>query len=202
MNITNEQQLRSIIGAPHPITASKKTDHLTDEALDFLKRSPFLIMTTVSEDLQLDASPKGDAPGFVTAPNLKTLIIPDRRGNKLADGHLNVLKTGRMGVIFFIPNTRETLRINGQARLTANPTELETYSAYGRPAVLLTELAVEECFFHCGKALIRSKLRDTASWPEPEKVSFGKMLAKANGGDSVMAEAIDRSISDDYVENL
>ena len=202
MNITNEQQLRSIIGAPHPITASKKTDHLPDEALDFLKRSPFLIMTTVSEDLQLDASPKGDAPGFVTAPNLKTLIIPDRRGNKLADGHLNVLKTGRMGVIFFIPNTRETLRINGQARLTANPTELETYSAYGRPAVLLTELAVEECFFHCGKALIRSKLWDTASWPEPEKVSFGKMLAKANGGDSVMAEAIDRSISDDYVENL
>ena len=148
MNITNEQQLRSIIGVPHPITASKKTDHLTDEALDFLKRSPFLIMTTVSEDLQLDASPKGDAPGFVTAPNLKTLIIPDRRGNKLADGHLNVLETGRMGVIFFIPNTRETLRINGQARLTANPTELETYSTYGRPAVLLTELAVEECFFH------------------------------------------------------
>ena len=202
MNITSEQHLRSIIGAPHSITATKKTDHLTDEAMAFLARSPFLIMTTVAEDLQLDASPKGDAPGFVRAPDAKTLIIPDRRGNKLADGHLNVLKTGRVGLIFLVPNTRETLRINGKARLTADPAALATFSAYGRPAVLLTEVNIEECFFHCGKALIRSKLWDMSAWDAPGQVSFGKMLAQANGGDAAMAEAIDQSISDDYIENL
>ena len=202
VNITSEQHLRSIIGAPHSITATKKTDHLTDEAMAFLARSPFLIMTTVAEDLQLDASPKGDAPGFVRAPDAKTLIIPDRRGNKLADGHLNVLKTGRVGLIFLVPNTRETLRINGKARLTADPAALATFSAYGRPAVLLTEVSIEECFFHCGKALIRSKLWDISAWDAPGQVSFGKMLAQANGGDAAMAEAIDQSISDDYIENL
>ena len=202
MNITSEQHLRSISGAPHSITKKKKIDHLSDDAMAFLARSPFLIMTTVSEDLQLDASPKGDAPGFVQAPDPKTLIIPDRRGNKLADGHLNVLKTGRVGLIFLVPNTRETLRVNGQARLTADPTALATFSAYGRPAVLLTEIRIEECFFHCGKALIRSKLWETSAWDAPGQVSFGKMLAKASGGDAAMAEAIDQSISDDYKENL
>lgn len=202
VNITSEKHLRSIIGVPHSITATKKTDYLTDEALAFLDRSPFLIMTTVSEDLQLDASPKGDAPGFARAPDPKMLIIPDRHGNKLADGHVNVLKTGRIGLIFLVPNTRETLRINGQAILTADPAELATYSAYGRPAVLLTKVTVEECFFHCGKALIRSKLWDAAAWDTPAQVSFGKMLAKASGGDAAMAAAIDQSILDDYNENL
>ncbi len=202
MNITSEQHLRSIIGMPHSITAAKKTNHLTDEAIAFIARSPFLIMTTVSEDLQLDASPKGDSPGFVRAPDPKTLIIPDRRGNKLADGHLNVLKTGRVGLIFLVPNTRETLRVNGQARLTADPAALETFSAYGRPAVLLTEIRIEECFFHCGKALIRSRLWDTSAWDAPGQVTFGKMLAQANGGDDAMAKAIDASIADDYKQNL
>ena len=187
---------------PHSITAAKKTNHLTDEAIAFIARSPFLIMTTVSEDLQLDASPKGDSPGFVRAPDPKTLIIPDRRGNKLADGHLNVLKTGRVGLIFLVPNTRETLRVNGQARLTADPAALETFSAYGRPAVLLTEIRIEECFFHCGKALIRSRLWDTSAWDAPGQVTFGKMLAQANGGDDAMAKAIDASIADDYKQNL
>jgi len=202
LNITSEKHLRSIIGTPHSITAAKKTNHLTDEAMAFIARSPFLIMTTVSEDLQLDASPKGDSPGFVRAPDAKTLIIPDRRGNKLADGHLNVLKTGRIGLIFLVPNTRETLRVNGQARLTADPAALETYSAHGRPAVLLTEVSIEECFFHCGKALIRSKLWDTSVWDAPVQVSFGKMLALASGGDPAMAKAIDQSVSDDYRDNL
>ena len=112
MQITTIEQLRAKIGSPHPSTETKKYQALNEEALEFINASPFLIMTTSSSANNLDASPKGDQPGFVIAEDDRTLIIPDRPGNKLADGHLNILDNPTIGLIFFVPNTRETLRIN------------------------------------------------------------------------------------------
>jgi len=202
MSIKSVAELRSVLGEPHPITASKKTSVLTHEAIDFIARAPLVIMTTVSSDYGLDASPKGDAPGFVQVVDEQTILVPDRAGNKLADGHLNVLQTGQVGLIFLVPNARETLRVSGRATLTVEPSLLESCAARGKPAVLITQVSIEKCFFHCGKALIRSDLWTPETWDAPTSVSFGKLLAKANGGDDQLAAAIDQSIADDYAHNL
>jgi predicted pyridoxine 5'-phosphate oxidase superfamily flavin-nucleotide-binding protein len=105
-------------------------------------------------------------------------------------------------VLFLIPGTPETYRVNGTAELTTDPALLERLAARGRPAVLAIRVHVEECFFHCAKAFIRSKLWQPETWPERRRVSFGKMFAKAAGADDEAAAAIDAAIETDYRENL
>lgn len=202
MQITTIEGLRAKIGSPHPSTETKKYKALNEEALEFINASPFLVMTTSSSANNLDASPKGDQPGFVIAEDNKTLLIPDRLGNKLADGHLNILDNPTIGLIFFVPNTRETLRINGSAELIDDADVLDRLAARGRPALLATRVKIEECFFHCGKALIRSKLWQPESWPEKGNVSFGKMFVKRSDADPKIAALVDAEIEKDYQENL
>lgn len=202
MQITTIEGLRAKIGSPHPSTETKKYTALNEEALEFINASPFLVMTTSSSANNLDASPKGDQPGFVIAEDNKTLLIPDRPGNKLADGHLNILDNPTIGLIFFVPNTRETLRINGSAELIDDADVLDRLAARGRPALLATRVKIEECFFHCGKALIRSKLWQPESWPEKGNVSFGKMFVKRRDADPKIAALVDAEIEKDYQENL
>jgi len=150
----------------------------------------------------VDASPKGDAPGFVWVENEKTLVIPDRPGNKLAYGHVNILENSKVGVLFLIPGTPETLRVNGTAELTVDPELLEQLAARGKPAVLAIRVHVEECFFHCAKAFMRSKLWQPQAWPERQKISFGRMFAKVTGADETAAKAIDEAVEVDYRDNL
>ena len=202
MQITTIEGLRAKIGSPHPSTETKKYTALNEEALEFINASPFLVMTTSSSANNLDASPKGDQPGFVIAEDNKTLLIPDRPGNKLADGHLNILDNPTIGLIFFVPNTRETLRINGSAELIDDADVLHGLAARGRPALLATRIKIEECFFHRGKALIRSKLWQPESWPEKGNVSFGKMFVKRSDADPKIAALVDAEIEKDYQENL
>ena len=202
MQITTIEGLRAKIGSPRPSTETKKYTALNEEALEFINASPFLVMTTSSSANNLDASPKGDQPGFVIAEDNKTLLIPDRPGNKLADGHLNILDNPTIGLIFFVPNTRETLRINGSAELIDDADVLHRLAARGRPALLATRVKIEECFFHCGKALIRSKLWQPESWPEKGNVSFGKMFVKRSDTDPKIAALVDAEIEKDYQENL
>jgi PPOX class probable FMN-dependent enzyme len=150
----------------------------------------------------VDASPKGDAPGFVQIVDDKTIVIPDRPGNKLAYGHLNIIENPQVGLLMTIPGTNETLRINGKAALSREPELLESLAARGRPAVIAIKIHIEECFFHCGKASIRSKLWNSSEWPAKHKVSFGEMYAKKkNLGDDV-SKKIDESIQADYRDNL
>jgi hypothetical protein len=131
-----------------------------------------------------------------------TLVIPDRPGNKLAYGHQNILSNPRVGVLFMIPGTPETLRVNGTATLTADPALLERLATRGKPAVLAIRVHVEECFFHCAKAFIRSGLWKHEAWPERHKVSFGEMFAKQRGGDAESAKQLDAAIEADYRDNL
>ena len=202
MQITTIEQLRTKIGSPHTSTETKKYKVLNEEALEFIETSPFLVMTTSSSANNLDASPKGDQPGFVIAEDNKTLLIPDRPGNKLADGHLNILDNPTVGLIFFVPNTRETLRINGSAELLDDDDVLDGLAARGRPALLATRVKIEECFFHCGKALIRSKLWEPETWPAKGNVSFGQMFVKRSNADAKVAALVDAEIEKDYRENL
>ena len=146
--IQSEAELRDLLGSPNAVVQAKVEDRLDDFAKDFLARCPFLVMGTSDETGALDASPKGDAPGFVLVEDDRTIVIPDRPGNKLAFGHLNVLRNPQVGVIFMIPGTPETLRINGHAELTKDPELLERLAARGRPAVLGIRVRVDQAFFH------------------------------------------------------
>jgi PPOX class probable FMN-dependent enzyme len=200
--ITDNDGLRAVVGAEIPGLSEKNQDHLNEFAIDFLARAPFLVLSTADQDGNIDASPKGDEPGFVWVEDDKTLVIPDRPGNKLAYGHQNILSNSKVGVLFMIPGTPETLRVNGTATLTADPALLEQLATRGKPAVLAIRVHVKECFFHCAKAFIRSGLWKHEAWPERHKVSFGEMFAKQRGGDAESAKQLDAAIEADYRDNL
>jgi PPOX class probable FMN-dependent enzyme len=200
--IRTVEALRAIVGAEIPGVALKNEDRLGEFALDFIARSPFLVLSTSDAAGNVDASPKGDASGFVLALDERTLVIPDRPGNKLAYGHQNILTNPKVGVLFVIPGTPETLRVNGTAELTADPELLARLAARGRPAVLAIRVHVEECFFHCGKAFLRSQLWKPESWPERQRISFGRMFARKTGAGENAARAIDAAIEADYRDNL
>ena len=200
--ITTEEELRAVIGSEPPGLAEKNIDHLDSFAKDFIAASPFIVLATADTHGNLDASPKGDAPGFVHVADDKTLLIPDRPGNRLAYGHLNVLSSGKAGVIFMIPGTQETLRVNGDAELTADPALLTQLAARGKDATLVLRLSVNEVFFHCAKAFIRSGLWQPDTWTEPHKVSFGEIFAARKNAEKEVAEAIDAAVNADYDNNL
>ena len=200
--ITSVEELRSVIGEEVPGLAEKNIDHLNDYALEFLSKSSFLVLSTSDTAGQIDASPKGDAPGFVHVVDSKTIVVPDRPGNKLAYGHLNILQNPKVGLLCMIPGTAETLRINGDAALTADPEVLALLAARGKPATLALRVSIKEVFFHCAKAFIRSSLWQPEQWPERHKVSFGEMYAKQRGAAQEMAVAIDEAVADDYQNNL
>ena len=199
MSVINTiEELRDIVGAEIPGLGEKNQPVIDEFARDFIKRSPFLVLTTSNNQGQLDASPKGDAPGFVLVRDEQTLLIPDRLGNRLVYGHRNILSNPHVGLLFMIPGTTETLRVNGKASLTADDELVEQLAARGRSAVLVIQVDVEEVFFHCGKALLRSKLWQTETWGEPHRVSFGKMYAKRTNTTQEVAQAIVTSIEKDY----
>jgi uncharacterized protein len=199
--IENPQQLREIYGPPSERSLKKQLSRLDKHCRAFIARSPFLVMATADEAGRCDASPKGDAPGFVQVIDDQTLLIPDRLGNNRTDTIGNLLARPGVGLIFLVPGLDETLRVNGRARVTTDPALLEPLAVNGkvpRSGILVT---AEEVYFHCGKALIRSDL-----W-NPEKQlrrsefpSLGRILADQIGGMSV--EESERVTAEGYKTRL
>jgi uncharacterized protein len=200
--ITNIDQLRAIVGEPSRMVGLKVLHEVDEASADFIQRSPFLILGTADADGNQDVSPKGDAPGFVLIEDEHPLCIPDRKGNKLVFGLQNILINPHVGLIFMVPGTNETLRVNGVAELTADPQLLERLAARGAPALLAIRVSIHECFFHCAKAFIRSNLWKPEHWPERIHISFGRYLAAKIGGDQEMARKIDEAVDYDYKHNL
>lgn len=200
--IETVEQLRAIIGTPIAGLGDKNIDTLDEFARAFLERCPFLVLSTANADGHQDASPKGDAPGFVLVEDDTHIVIPERPGNKLAYGLENILENPRVGLLFIVPGTQETFRVNGSAELVCEPDLMRRLSARGRPAKLGIRVTVEEAFFHCAKAFIRSKLWKHEDWGERHKVSFGEMLAKRVGAGDDAVASIDAAIAKDYETNL
>jgi PPOX class probable FMN-dependent enzyme len=200
--IRTAEALRELVGETKPGIDLKVGDDLDEFAIDFIAHAPFLVLSTSDAAGNLDASPKGDAPGFVAVEDAKTLLIPDRPGNKLVYGHLNILENPKVGVIFMIPGTSETLRINGTAELTSDPEVLAKLTARERLPVLAIRVRVDECFFHCAKAFIRSGLWKPETWGEKYKVSLGAVYAKKFGAGADAARSIDEAVEEDYRERL
>lgn len=200
--ITTVEQLRTLYGEPNPMTPRKLLTALDDTAIEFIARSPFLVLGTADAAGNQDVSPKGDAPGFVAVESRNTLLIPDRRGNKLLFTFQNILANPHVAMIFMVPGTEETLRVNGIAELSADPALIERLAARGVPAQLVIRVSVRECFFHCAKAFLRSQLWEPATWGERISFSWGKYLAEKAGAGEEVAHNIDRAVERDYKSNL
>jgi uncharacterized protein len=200
--ITTVEQLTATIGTPHPMTPKKVLPALDEYAIGFIARAPFLVISTADADGNQDVSPKGDGPGFVAVEDARTLLIPERKGNKLMFGFRNILSNPHVGLLFMVPGTNETLRVNGTAEITAEPAVLERLTARGAPALLAVRVTVRECFFHCAEAFIRSELWKPESWGERMQLSFGKMLARRAGLGDDAAGQVDQAIAEDYKNNL
>lgn len=199
--IEDPADLRAHMGAINPLAERKVIDRLDQFCRDFIALSPFLVLASADAQGRADASPRGDAPGFVQVLDDRTLLIPDRRGNNRVDSFGNVLAAPGVGLIFMVPGIAETLRINGRARLTRDTTLLEPTTVQERTPTLGLLVEVDEAFFHCGKALIRSKLWDPSvqaargSFP-----SLGRIVAEQTKAIGV-AEA-EASVEEGYRTRL
>lgn len=163
--ITNEQDLRAILGTPGVRSLLKERRTLDEHDRAFIAQSPFLLMATSGADGRCDVSPKGDAPGFVQVLDERRLVIPERPGNKRLDGMLNMMANPHVGLLFLVPGREETLRINGKAWMTRDPQLLERCVARGKVPLVAIGVEVEQCFLHCPKAFIRSRLWHQQAWP-------------------------------------
>ena len=200
--IESVDQLLAVLGGPREATKAKVLPHLDQQASDFIRASAFAILSTVSRDGVVEASPKGDEPGFVRIENETTLLMPERAGNNLAFGLTNILETGRVGLIFLKPRTGETLRITGRAEIFDDADLREELGTPERPALLAIRIHVERCYFHCARAMLRSKLWEPESWPPAQRILFGRIIAARVGGDEAMAAAIDERVEKGYSTNL
>lgn len=156
--VSSIEEIRSVIPGEFATQQGKVLDHVDDLCRIWIEHSPFLVMSTFDSEGRLDVSPKGDPPGFVKVLDPKTLAIPDRPGNHRFDGFQNILQTGRIGLVFLVPNRNEVVRVNGSAQIVRDRNLRESMAIKARVPDFAILVTVEEAFYHCGKAVIRSAL--------------------------------------------
>jgi hypothetical protein len=154
----NEARLREVLGEPTELVRNKIADRLNPLTRQFVERSPFVVVATGRPDGGLDVSPRGDPAGFVRILDERTLLLPDRPGNKLADSLTNLLEDDRIALLFLIPGVNDTFRVNGRARIVDDPELLAASEVEGKVPQLGLLVEVEEAYTQCPKALLRSEL--------------------------------------------
>ncbi|MCE2483604.1 MAG: pyridoxamine 5'-phosphate oxidase family protein [Alphaproteobacteria bacterium] len=176
--VASEAQLRERYDTPKDMILKLKLARLDEHARRFISLSPFLVLATRG-----DASPKGDAPGFVRVVDDATLLIPDRAGNNKLDTLRNILDDPAVGMIFLIPGFNETLRVNGRARVTMDPDPLAPLAVDGKAPKSGIVVDVEEVYLHCGKALLRARLWDPEARTDRAAMpTMGRMVADQIAG--------------------
>lgn len=201
--IATRDALRELMGVASQGSLDKEITFIDPHAENFIQHSPFICIATSDERGRIDVSPKGDPPGFVHVLNEKTLLIPERPGNRRLDGFENILKNPRIGLIFLVPGRDETLRVNGKAMLITDPALLDTMTWRGKVPTLATAVEVEEVFFHCGKAFIRSGMWKPEEWGDISDIAtFGKILLDQTKATDQTAEQIDCYLEEAYQKSL
>lgn len=200
-NITTIEELYSVYKQPAERAVQKEIPKLDQHCRNFIALSPFLVLSTDGSDGTADASPRGDAPGFVTVLDDNTLAIPDRPGNNRLDSLLNILRNPAVGMIFLVPGINETLRINGTATISLDPELMEAHAVDGKLPRSVLLVKVTSAYMHCAKALIRSKLWDPETKVERSVFpTLGQVLADQIAG--MDAEQSDAYLEVAYKENL
>lgn len=179
---------------PAPVAAStvKVSDRITPHYAALIQASPFVALATVGPE-GLDCSPRGDLPGFVRIADPKTLMLPDRRGNNRIDSLRNIVRDPRVALLFLIPGSGTTFRVNGRAVLSADPELLQSFAVDGKSPRTVMVVTVEEAYFQCARAIVRSGLWKAESQVDPSTLPTpGAMLAAATAG-TVGGEDYDRA---------
>jgi hypothetical protein len=180
--VTTMERLESLYGTPSGPAVAKEIDHINSGYRKLIEAAPFVTIATSGPE-GLDCSPKGDPAGFVRVLDEKTLAIPDRPGNNRLDGMRNLLRDPRIAVLFLIPGVGETLRVNGRADISVDPQLMESFAMNGKLPRAIIIVHVERVYFHCSKAIVRSKL-----WDEATKIartslpSTGTLIAETSDG--------------------
>jgi hypothetical protein len=196
--ITDEQELRQIVGTPSEQVVIKITDRLNDLTRQFIDASPFVCVATASPDGGLDVSPRGDPAGFVQVLDERTLLLPDRPGNRIADTLTNLLADDRIGLLFLIPGVGDTFRVNGRAIITDDRELLEPCAVDGKVPALGLVISVEEAYTQCPKALIRSELWNPSRHIQRSQLPSSGAILRAVHAREFDAERYDRERAGRY----
>ncbi|MGC3967068.1 MAG: pyridoxamine 5'-phosphate oxidase family protein [Pirellulales bacterium] len=197
--VLSTDELAALVGSPGPLALKKELPHLDDNMRRFIAHSPFAVVSSYGASGRCDASPRGDGPGFVRVVDDKTLVIPERAGNKRTDTMRNVIETGRIGLIFFIPGFGETLRINGRARVIRDADILGELSVQGKTPLVGIAVEAEECFLQCARSILRSKLWEGSVVPSEEALPCAaEMLAEQAKSPEFTKEGLQQSLDKAY----
>ena len=201
--ITSVDELRALMGEPSEVALRKDIGRLDQHCRDFIARAPFVLVSTADRAGRCDVSPKGDAPGFVLVADDHHLLIPDRPGNKRFDGIRNLLDNPGIGLLFLVPGSEETLRVNGRARIVRDPEWLGRLAAQGKVPQLAIAVEVDEAFLHCAKCVKRSGLWDPARWPDREGLASPAQMFRDHAKlTSLTVEELDQRLQEGYRKNL
>lgn len=199
--IGSADELRALVGEPNPRAANKDRTRLHEHDRSWLAASPFCLLATSAADGTCGVSPKGDPPGFTLVLDETTIAIPERPGNRRTDGFHNIVSNPNVGLIYLVPGRGDTLRINGRARLVRDASFLDDMVVKGHRPVLALVVEIEQVFYHCSKAFLRSKLWDPASWDEgglPSRAVISQTLERPD--DSL--EELNRYYGPEYEKGL
>ncbi|MET0819838.1 MAG: pyridoxamine 5'-phosphate oxidase family protein [Aeromicrobium sp.] len=199
--ITTEQHLRDLLGHPLQRVRDKDRGSLTAEHRDWLAASPFCLVATADAAGRCDVSPKGDPAGFAHVVDDTTIAVPERPGNRRADGFVNILQNPHVGLIFVIPGRGDSLRVNGRARLLSDAPYADRLEVKGHRPVVILEVAVEQVFFHCAKAFLRSSLWEPQTW-SPGAVASRAQIAQRLEQPEATIDELETYYGPQYAERL
>ena len=200
--VTTRERLREIIGEPSHRIANKVIDHIDEICRRFIAASPYILIATKGADGLLDVSPKGDPAGFVRVLDRKTLVIPDRLGNKRIDSFENLLVNPQVGMIFLIPGCNDTLRVSGTGRIARDMALQEALSVNGKAPNLILAVTVQEAFMHCAKSMARSGIWKPDAWPDTSDVPSLAEAMVAHGKLAETKAEMQSMIDEDYEERM
>ncbi|GAA1679096.1 pyridoxamine 5'-phosphate oxidase family protein [Glycomyces endophyticus] len=190
--VTDPEKLREIVGEVKPQAAQKERPRLHERDREWLAASPYVVVATSDAEGNCDASPKGDPAGrLVHVLDDQTVAIPERKGNHRVDGYHNVLANPHVGLLSLIPGRRETLRINGRARVVSDAPFFEYMIVKGHKPVLALVVEVETIFFHCGKASMRSGIWRPETWDPEVLPSHAQMVKETQTVDKTLDELVE-----------
>jgi PPOX class probable FMN-dependent enzyme len=189
--VTTMEQLEALYGQSMPTSIVKEIDHISEGYRKLIEAAPFAVIGTCGPE-GLDCSPKGDPRGFVRILDDKTLAIPDRPGNNRIDGFRNIVRDPRIALLFLIPDVGETLRVNGRAAISVDPELMQSCAMNGKLPRCILIVHIESIYFHCSKAIVRSRLWDEATKIDRKALpSTGSIIAELSEG-KLGGEAYDR----------
>ena len=190
--ITTLEELATLYGTPVEAAIVKEVDRITPHYRAFIDAAPFAALATSGPE-GLDCTPRGDVPGFLRVHDDRTLMLPDRRGNNRVDSLRNIIRDPRVALLFLIPGSGNTLRVNGRAHIATDPALLASFAMDGKAPRSVIVIAVEAVYFQCARAIVRSDLWNPEKHVDPKSLPSAGQILAALSDDRVGGEAYDRA---------